>query len=134
MSSLLSRIAVSTILLVGLAGALVAWRGHGGQELLRLREAHSLTRAAATTLSAARVQEFVARAPEPVAAAIRTPVQRIRCTPRGGGPLRNPWGCEIRYRSGTHAHYDVMVRPNGYYMGRGTGRIEGCCIKAPTLQ
>jgi hypothetical protein len=47
--------------------------------------------------------------------------------------LRNPWSCTIRYRSGTRAHYRVIVRPDGSYTGVGTGIIEGCCVKTPTL-
>ncbi len=84
-------------------------------------------------LSAASVESVVAQAPEPVLAGRRTPVVRVRCRPGGGGPLRNPWSCNIRYRSGTRAHYRVQVQPNGYYSGTGTGRIDGCCVKTPTL-
>lgn len=126
---------MSAALLVGVAGAVVALHSRGGDELLRLRESQSLALAPARTLAAARVQELVARAPEPVAAAVRTPVRWIHCTPAsGGGPLRDPWSCEIRYRSGTHAHYRVTVQPDGRYTGTGTGAIEGCCVKTPARE
>lgn len=128
-----SAIVVWLAVLVGVAGAVVALQSHGGEEPLRLRQSGALKLTPARTLSAARVQTFVAKAPEPVPAPRRTPVARIRCDPGGAGPLRNPWSCVIRYRSGTRAHYRVIVQPNGYYKGVGTGIIEGCCVKVPTL-
>ena len=85
-------------------------------------------------LSAARVEVEMAREPEPVPAARRTPVVQARCEPKGGGTLRNPWVCTVRYRSGTQAHYLVAVQPDGSYSGIGTGIIEGCCVKVPTLE
>lgn len=118
--------------LVGVAGALVSLHGHGGEELLRLNQARALRLTPSTTLSAAHVQAFVAKAPEPVLAARRTPVARVRCRPGGAGPLHNPWSCEIRYRSGTRAHYRVVVQPDGRYRGVGSGIIEGCCVQTPT--
>jgi hypothetical protein len=128
----LSAIVVSVTVLVGVAGAAVALHGHGGEEVLRLEQSRSLSVTPATTLSAARVQAFAARAPEPVVAWRRTRAARVSCRAGGGGPLRNPWWCTIRYRSGIHAHYRVVVEPNGYYRGTGTGIIEGCCVKTPT--
>jgi hypothetical protein len=78
-------------------------------------------------------QAVVAQAPEPVSPAKRTRPASVLCRPGGPGPLRNPWSCTIRYRSGTRAHYRVEVQPNGYYSGTGTGIIDGCCVKTPTL-
>jgi hypothetical protein len=129
----LSAIVVALAVLVGVAGAVVALHSRGGEEQLPLNQSRGLKLAPATTLSAVRVQAFVASAPEPVLASRRTPVAHVGCRPGGGGPLRNPWSCAIRYRSGTRAHYRVVVQPNGYYKGTGTGIIEGCCIKTPTL-
>jgi hypothetical protein len=127
-----TRVVVAAVLLVGVAGSLAALGERGGQEQLRLAQSRSLALAPATTLAAARVQEFVARAPEPVAAASRTAVRAVRCTPGGSdGPLRNPWRCQLRYRSGTQARYRVVVQPDGHYTGTGTGRIDGCCIQTP---
>lgn len=118
---------------VGVAGAVVALHGHGGDELLRLNQARSLNASEPRALSAADVQTFVARAPEPVAAADRTRLASIHCLPGGGGPLGNPWSCRLRYRSGTRAHYRVTVRQDGYYRGVGSGVIEGCCVPTPRL-
>jgi hypothetical protein len=118
---------------VGLAGAVVALQGRGGEQSLRARQSRSLDMSAAATLAAGRVQTFVARAPEPVRAGRRTRPVETRCLPGGGGSLRNPWSCQVRYRSGNVARYRVVVRPDGYYRGTGSGIIEGCCIAAPTL-
>jgi hypothetical protein len=128
-----AAIVVSLALLVGVAGAAVALHARGGQELFRDQQSRSLAITPVTVVVASSVQAVVARAPEPVIASRRTPPAVVRCRPGGGGPLRNPWSCTIRYRSGTRAHYRVLVQPNGYYKGVGTGIIEGCCVKVPTL-
>lgn len=105
----------------------------GGGDLFGVEQSRSLTLRTASVLSADRVEAVVGRAPEPVEPAKRTHPERVRCRPGGAVPLRNPWTCEIRYRSGTSARYRVLVQPNGYYSGRGTGIIDGCCVKTPAL-
>lgn len=121
-------------LLVGAAGAVVALRGRGDQEVFRIEQARSLSGAPVTVVGASSVEAVVALAPEPVRASRRTPTANVRCRPGGPAPLRNPWSCSVRYRSGTRAHYRVTVQPNGYYSGEGTGIIDGCCVKVPTLE
>jgi hypothetical protein len=105
----------------------------GGEDLFRIEQSRALGLAPAKVLAAVRVEAVVGQAPEPVAPAARTPPARVSCRPGAGGVLRNPWSCTIRYRSGTRAHYRVEVSPNGYYRGIGTGVIDGCCVKTPTL-
>jgi hypothetical protein len=121
------------VVLVGIAAAAVVLRNRGGADLFRIEQSRSLTLMPATVLSAARVEAVVAQAPEPVSSVKRTPPAQVRCRPGGAGALRNPWLCVVRYRSGSRAHYRVQVRPNGYYNGVGTGVIDGCCVKTPTL-
>jgi hypothetical protein len=120
-------------ILVGIAATAVVLRNRDGGDLFRIEQSRSLSQTPATVLSAARVEAVVAQAPEPVSPARRTSATQVRCLPQGTGPLRNPWSCLIRYRSGTRAHYRVQVQPNGYYSGTGTGIIDGCCVKTPTL-
>jgi hypothetical protein len=120
-------------ILVGIAATAVVLRNRGGEDLFRLRQSRALSLTPAKTLSAARVEVVVGLAPEPVPSARRTHPARVLCRAGGAGVLRNPWSCTIRYRSGTRAHYRVEVQPNGYYSGTGTGVIDGCCVKAPTL-
>jgi hypothetical protein len=129
----LAALAMWTAVLVGAAGAVAALRSRGGEELFRYRQSRSLTISSATVLSAGRVEVFVAKAPEPVRPADRTPPAVVRCRPGTARGLRDPWSCTIRYRSGARAHYRVIVRPDGSYVGTGTGIIEGCCIRTPTL-
>jgi hypothetical protein len=128
----ITALVVCTLVLAGIAGAAVAVFGRGGEESFRYEQSRALTITPATVLSARRVEEFVAKAPEPVVAAKRTPPALVRCRPGVGEVLRNPWSCTIRYRSGTEAHYRVVVSPDGSYKGVGAGVIEGCCLKTPT--
>jgi hypothetical protein len=112
----------------------MAFSSRDSGDLFRLRQSAALALKPATVLSAARVQRVVAEAPEPVPPAKRTPPKQVRCQPGAGGPLRNPWSCTVRYRSGTRAHYRVVVQPDGSYSGVGTGIITGCCVRSPTLE
>jgi hypothetical protein len=118
---------------MGVAGGAVAFDSRGSEDLFRVQQAGSLTLKSTAMLGAAQVQTVVASAPEPVAAAKRTQPVQVRCRPGGADTLRNPWSCTIRYRSGTRAHYRVVVQPDGRYTGVGTGIISGCCVKTPTL-
>jgi hypothetical protein len=121
-------------LLLGGAGTVVALDGRGSEAEFGHEQSRSLALTPSTVLTAARVQVVVAEAPEPVSSTRRTSPAQVRCRPEGGGTLRNPWSCAIRYRSGTRAHYRVVVQPDGHYAGVGTGIITGCCVKAPTLE
>jgi hypothetical protein len=130
------RLAASVVWMatfVGLAGAAIVLGNRGGEDLFRVEQSRSLVLRSASVLSAARVEAVVRKAPEPVSPGKRTPPARVNCRPGGAVPLRNPWTCEIRYRSGKLAHYRVLVQPNGYYSGTGTGIIDGCCLKTPAL-
>jgi hypothetical protein len=127
----ITALVVCALVLAGIAGAGVAVFGRGGEETFRYEQSRALALTPATVLSAGHVEAFVGKAPEPVAAAKRTAPTLVRCSPGGGGVLRNPWSCTIRYRSGTYAHYRIAVRPDGFYKGVGAGIIEGCCIKTP---
>lgn len=130
------RLAVLVVwgaVLFGVAGAVVALRSRGSEDVFEYEQRGSLALKPATVLSAAKVAAVVALAPEPVRKAERTRPAQVRCRPGAGGTLRNPWSCTVLYRSGTRAHYRVVVEPNGYYSGSGTGIIEGCCVDTPTL-
>jgi hypothetical protein len=130
---LLSGVVVCLALVTGVAAGAIAWRGHGNESLYRYEQSGGVRGTMATVLSAAYVEAVVAQAPEPVPAGKRTRPSAVRCRPGAPGTLRNPWSCTIRYRSGTRAHYRVIVQPNGSYTGVGTGIITGCCVKTPTL-
>ncbi len=121
------------VILVGIAATVVVLRDQGGAGLFRIEQSRAFALKSATVLRAAQVEAVVAEAPEPVPAVRRTPPAALRCRPGGVGVLRDPWRCTIRYRSGTRAHYRVEIQPDGHYSGTGTGTIDGCCVKTPTL-
>ncbi len=129
----LTAAAVFMAILVGFAATVAVLRERGGAGLLRIEQSRALASKQLRVVAASQVEAVVAQAPEPVAPAKRTRPALVRCRAGGGGALRDPWSCAIRYRSGTWAHYLVQVQPDGRYSGRGTGRIEGCCVKTPTL-
>lgn len=132
--SRLTPLVVWTVLLVGAAAGAIAFHSRGSEDLFRLQQSRSLDFRPATMLSARHVQAVVAQAPEPVPPARRTHPAQVHCRSGGGGTLGNPWLCAIRYRSGTRAHYRVLVQPDGHYRGFGTGIITGCCVKTPILE
>ena len=129
----LTAAVVFMAILLGIAATVAVLRERGGAGLLRIEQSRALALKPGTIVTAAQVEAVVAQAPEPVPAARGTKPAQVRCRAGGGGVLRDPWSCTIRYRSGTLAHYLLEVQPDGHYIGRGTGRIEGCCVKAPTL-
>jgi hypothetical protein len=129
----LAALIVWGAVLLGVAGTVVALRSRGSEEVFQYEQSRSLALTPSPALSAAHVAAVVATAPEPVPPAKRTRPAQVRCRPAGGGTLRNPWSCTILYRSGTRAHYRVVVQPDGHYTGVGTGIITGCCVDAPTL-
>jgi hypothetical protein len=129
----LTAAVVFMAILVGIAATVAVLRERGGAGLLRIEQSRALALKPSKIVAAAQVEAVVAQAPEPVAAARRTEPAQVRCRAGGGGVLRDPWSCTIRYRSGTLAHYLVRVQPDGHYSGKGSGRIEGCCVKVPTL-
>jgi hypothetical protein len=129
----LTATVVFMAILVGIAATVAVLRERGGAGLLRIEQSRALEPAPSTAVKATQVEAVVSQAPEPVVPAKRTRPAEVHCKAGGGGVLRDPWSCTIHYRSGTWAHYLVQVQPDGHYTGRGTGRIEGCCVKTPTL-
>ncbi len=80
------------VLIVGAAGVFVALESRGSQDAFRSAQSASLTLAPPGVLSAARVAAEVARAPEPVPAARRTPAVQARCQPKGARVASKPLG------------------------------------------
>jgi hypothetical protein len=127
---LVAPILIFAVLTVAVAGAAVAVYGLGSEDGFRYTQSGSLSLASGV-LTPASVDAALAKVPAPEPVALRTPAVRTDCVPRGGGPLRNPWTCVIRYRSGVLAHYLVAIASDGSYSGIGTGQISGCCVKLP---
>ena len=135
---MLAAVVVWGALLFGAAGAVVAFGSRGGAEVFQYEQSRAPAEGAgragtAGEVSAAHVAAVVAEAPEPVSALRRTRPARVSCTPGDAAVLRNPWSCAIVYQDGMRAHYEVTIEPDGHYIGRGTGIIDGCCVRTPAL-
>lgn len=128
-----ATVVIRIAILTGVVGAFIALLAWRGEQQFRSQQSRALELQSATVLLPAAVGQVVLKAPEPVPAARRTAASGVRCHGDGPGPLRNPWSCVIRYRSGRKAYYRLIVQPNGYYKGVGSGIITGCCVKVPTL-
>ncbi len=115
------------VFVAGMAGFFVATAERGGHEEFAEEQRDP------RQLQASDVEAIVRTAPEPVGP--RGPEGiRARCHPRGRGDLRNPWRCSVAYRSGLVAAYDVVVRPDGSYVGDyrgGSSSVTGCCVNVP---
>jgi hypothetical protein len=129
----LAAVVVCVVVLAGGAGGIVALHAWNGEQPFRFEQSRALLLQPAQVLVAASIQSVAVKAPEPVSAARRTRAIKARCSAGGPAPLRNPWSCVIRYRSGTQARYRIVVQPDGRYEGVGAGIISGCCIKTPML-
>jgi hypothetical protein len=128
----LAALAVIAVIGAGLFGAVRSFVSHDSEDPFVYTQSSALSEAA-PVLTPAAVDAAVSAAPEPVAANRRTPSINTDCETRGSGVLRNPWACVISYRSGTIAHYIVIVSNDGSFQGRGTGIITGCCVRIPTV-
>ena len=94
----------------------------------------------ARALTPAAVSRVVRTAPDPFG---HEKAAAASCVPLGGGELRNPWRCLLRYPTGRRIQYRVTVNANGSYAGadelvlaprprhRDTGTISGCCVALP---
>jgi hypothetical protein len=82
-------------------------------------------------VAVAEVERVVRTAPAPTAPR-KNGMPTTSCQPRGGGELRNPWLCSLRYRTGLRLRYLVTVHTSGSYVGQRqgdpSGFIRGCCI------
>jgi hypothetical protein len=129
-TTLPSAIVVIAVLVVAVSATVVAVFSLGSEDLFRYAQSSALG-LNAPVVTPASMESALARVPAPVAPSKRTPAVLTNCTPRGGGPLRNPWTCVIRYRSGVTAHYLIQINSDGSFNGVGTGTISGCCVKLP---
>lgn len=115
-------------LLAGLAGTAAALGERDADSAFLYRQENPLA------LRAVDVERVVRKAPDPLEGREGAPGVKASCRPRGSGDLRNPWTCEVTYRSRRpRPRLRVEVRDDGSYVGRyaGGGGVEGCCIAVP---
>ncbi len=127
-----SAIVLCTVLLIATTGAAIAFVSLGSGDLVRDTQSQSLGMPA-PILRTSDVDSAVMHIPAPVAARARTPGLSAQCVARGSGPLRDPWTCMIKYRSGVEAHYIIEVNGDGSFTGAGTGLVNGCCVRLPRV-
>jgi hypothetical protein len=132
LSALPSAIVVLLVLGIGAAGAGVSYVTIGSEDLFNYEQSQALG-LATPFIVAANVDETLSHVPAPVVPSKRTPAVSTQCQPHGPDPLRNPWTCVIRYRSGVTAHYLIQINSDGSFTGAGTGDVSGCCVKLPTV-
>ena len=120
-------VTLGVLLLAGLAGSAVAFANRGGDEQFLQEQRHP------PTLQASEVERVVRTAPDPTSGTGQGVA--ARCANRGNGPLRNPWSCVVRFKSGERVRLLVQVEEDGTYDGRYVGvkgaAATGCCIDLP---
>jgi hypothetical protein len=119
---------LGSVLAAGLAGTAVAISGRGADTQFIQNQRHP------PSLRPGDVERVVRTAPDPALG--KGSGVAASCTPYGSGPLRSPWTCVVRYKSGRSARLVVRIRNDGTYLGRyaGGGAAQGCCIDLPGSQ
>jgi hypothetical protein len=116
---------VLPLVLVGVAGGVVAVSAREGNPAFVYRQQH------AVSIEASEVVAAVKTAHEPVPGGNGSSAIMAKCTPGSTGPRRNPWHCRVRYASGHVVGYDLVIAPDGSWRGQsrtGLRRVVGCCF------
>ena len=116
---------VGAAAVAGLAGTALAFANRGGDEQFLQAQRHP------PDLRQADVERVVRSAPDPSTGAGQGVA--AMCNSQARGPLRNPWSCVVRFKSGKRVRLIVRVHQDGTYSGRyaGGGAVTGCCIDLP---
>jgi hypothetical protein len=119
---------LASVVAAGLTGTAVAITGRGADAQFIQDQKHP------PSLRPGDVERVVRTAPDPMVG--KGSGVAATCTPRGSGPLRSPWSCVVRYKSGRTARLSVRINNDGTYLGRyaGGGAAQGCCIDLPGAQ
>lgn len=124
---------VALVLVVGLAGTVVALRGREENPQFVSRQQ------AVAPVGAAQLEHLIltTRDPRPEYAATRARARAVRCTSATQGALGNPWSCVVRYPQLPRVRYRVIVHADRSISGAGQpeGRpplgvltLSGCCV------
>ena len=120
-------VAVLSVCVVALVGAIVALGARGADDDFLLRQANPVK------LRPAAVEKLMLTAPDPEPP--HDPAgTHADCTAKGNRDLRNPWRCTVNYRSGSVARYRVTINADGSYFARylgDTATARGCCLDLP---
>ena len=115
---------------MAVAGALTALSARGADEEFLLQQKNP------TRVTAEAVEELMLEAPDPAPPHERS-ATRSRCDTDGRRELRNPWRCEVHYRSGSVAQFVVTIEADGSYTADyagDTATATGCCLRLPAAE
>ncbi len=124
---------VAVILVVGVAGAILALRSREGNPQFIAQQQ------AVLPVSASSVQRLLLSTDDP------RPrhggrARGARCTAGGAGALGNPWTCAVRYPQPPPIRFRVTVNADRSIEGSGRGEgvrqhepltVSGCCVQTP---
>ena len=117
---------IGSLLAVGAVGAVVSLSAHQADTSFIYEQQHP------TGLVSPQLATILTNTREPVQNGSGALASSVRCSPGGSGPERNPWSCQIRYRSGHTIRYRIAIQPSGRFHGSdrtGTRLISGCCVR-----
>jgi hypothetical protein len=116
------------VLVVGVVGGIVAVGAHESDDAFVFAQQHS------RTIEPLQLERLVQRAREPVPGNNGTAAVSAHCAPGRTDERRNPWSCDVKYKSGRRVVYRVLVATNGSFRGidRTAERlVRGCCVTVP---
>jgi hypothetical protein len=132
--TLLRTALVLPLLTVGLVSFILVRSQQGEGDALLAQQQQTLT---------ASVDRVLRAAPDPNNPYAHVLAITANCTPLGGGQLRNPWRCVLRYPKRLVVQYRVTISADGKYLAdhevilappprlASTAQITGCCIVIP---
>jgi len=122
----LTALLVIAVVVVGVAGAVVAVASRESDTAFLYRQEHP------TTLEPQQMESAVVKAPDPVPGGNRAAARDATCKPGSKPPNRNPWVCTVHYQSGNTVRYRIVVTLNGTFQGTDptgqyvvSGRVAG---------
>jgi len=125
---------IAAIVLVGLAGTVVALVSRNGDTVLVAQQQDLVP------VSTVALEQLIATTSDPRPLSDHGRALSARCTSRATGELRNPWTCLVRYPRPPAVRYTVIVHSDrsfrgtsAYYVdGRRGGSlvVHGCCVSS----
>ena len=126
-----ATVVVAAVLLVGLAGAIVAWsdRGPNGGFVRAQKDLGDV--------NPGQLAAIMATTRDPRRGSGEARARTATCVPHGRGALQNPWSCAVRYAPSRHyptrpvVTYRIIIASTGAVTGVTAGgiKIDTCCVE-----
>ena len=123
---------IAAIVLVGLAGTVVAVTSRNGDTVLVAQQQNL------APVNAVALEQLIATTSDPRPLSNHGRALSARCTAQGTGEFRNPWTCVVRYPRAPDVRYTVIVHTDRSFRGTSeyfvAGRrggslvVHGCCV------